>query len=386
MLDTPVPHTQPAARSLPAPARTGRRRWLLAVPLLVGAGLLGWRLMPQPAPPPPVLVAQAEPAPSMSVAVVPAELRALPRVIAGDGSVVAWQELVLGAETGGLRVAELLVDEGDRVAAGQVLLRLDDTVATAQRDRARASLQEVEAALAIARTDLGRATELSSSGSASRQVVDQRQSAARQAEARLASARAALAESEARLAQATVTAPADGIVLRRPVLPGAVPGVGTELLRLLRDGRLELDARVPELDLATIAPGQAVRVMHGTREIAATVRAIAPGVTPESRLGTVHVALPPDSGLRPGMFARAEIRGEAAPRVTIPQEAVVFREGGAAAFVLDGEHVRLRRLQTGARLDGMVEVLQGVEAGERVVRAGAGFLADGDRVRVVPGA
>ena len=386
MLDSPVPQTQPAARSLPAPARTGRRRWLLAVPLLVGAGLLGWRLMPQPAPPPPVLVAQAEPAPSLSVAVVPAELRALPRVIDGDGSVVAWQELVLGAETGGLRVAELLVDEGDRVSAGQVLMRLDDTVATAQRDRARASLQEAEAALAIARTDLGRATELSSSGSASRQVVDQRQSAARQAEARLASTRAALAESEARLAQATVTAPADGIVLRRPVLPGAVPGIGTELLRLLRDGRLELDARVPELDLATIAPGQAVRVMHGAREITATVRAIAPGVTPESRLGTVHVALPPDSGLRPGMFARPEIRGESASRVTIPQEAVVFREGAAAAFVLDGEHVRLRRLQTGARLDGMVEVLQGVQAGEHVVRAGAGFLADGDRVRVVPGA
>jgi RND family efflux transporter MFP subunit len=227
---------------------------------------------------------------------------------------------------------------------------------------------------------------LSSSGSASRQVVDQRQSAARQAEARLASARAALAEAEARLAQATLRAPFAGTVLRRTVLPGAVPGVGTELLRLLREGRLELDARVPELDLAAIAPGQSVRVTHGGREIAASVRAIAPGVTAESRLGTVHVALPPDAGLRPGMFARAEIRGTPADAMTVPQEAVVFRDGAAAAFVVQDGRARLRRLETGTRRDGMVEVRAGLAPGETVVRAGAGFLADGDRVRVVPAA
>lgn len=383
MLDSPMPHNDQALR-LPAPPRA--RRWLVPLLLMAALGAGGWWLWPHPAATPAPPMAAAAPAASLSVAVVPVEARPLARVVAGDGSVVPWQELVLGAETGGLRVQAVLVEEGDVVEAGQVLLRLDSAVATAQRDRFAASLQEAEAALAIARTDLGRATELSTSGSASRQLLDQRQSAARQAEARVVSARAALAEAEARLAQATLRAPFAGTILRRAVLPGAVPGVGTELLRLLRDGRLELDARVPELELAAVAPGQAVRVTHGGREIMASVRAIAPGVTADSRLGTVHVALPADSGLRPGMFARAEIQAAATPALMIPQEAVVFRDGAAAAFVVQDGQARLRRLDTGARQAGMVEVRGGLAAGESVVRAGAGFLADGDRVRVVPAA
>ncbi|MBO1078501.1 efflux RND transporter periplasmic adaptor subunit [Roseomonas haemaphysalidis] len=352
--------------------------------VLVLAGGAGWWLWPRTAPVSVPVTTSASPLPSLSVTVVPVQARPLARVVFGDGSVVPWQELVIGAETGGLRVSAVLVEEGDAVRAGQVLLQLDASVATAQRDGAAAGLQEAEAALAIARSDLGRATQLSTSGSASRQLVDQRQAAARQAEARLASARAALAEAEARLAQATIRAPFAGIVLRRNVLAGAVPGLGTELVRLLRDGRLELDARVPELELSAVAPGQAVRVTHGGREIAATVRAVAPNVTAESRLGVVHVALPPDSGLRPGMFARAEIHGDAAPALVVPQEAVVFRDGAAAAFVVEDGQARLRRLDTGARQDGEVEVRAGLAAGEAVVRSGAGFLADGDRVRVVP--
>ncbi len=380
MLDSPMPHADYASRCRPV-ARS--RRWL-ALLVLVLAGGAGWWLWPRTAPVSVPVTTSASPLPSLSVTVVPVQARPLARVVFGDGSVVPWQELVIGAETGGLRVSAVLVEEGDAVRAGQVLLQLDASVATAQRDGAAAGLQEAEAALAIARSDLGRATQLSTSGSASRQLVDQRQAAARQAEARLASARAALAEAEARLAQATIRAPFAGIVLRRNVLAGAVPGLGTELVRLLRDGRLELDARVPELELSAVAPGQAVRVTHGGREIAATVRAVAPNVTAESRLGVVHVALPPDSGLRPGMFARAEIHGDAAPALVVPQEAVVFRDGAAAAFVVEDGQARLRRLDTGARQDGEVEVRAGLAAGEAVVRSGAGFLADGDRVRVVP--
>src|SRR5690606_32605138 len=144
---------------------------------------------------------------------------------------------------------------------------------------------------------------------------DQRQAAARQAEARLASARASRDEAQVRLNQTRLRAPYDGVILKRGILPGAVSGVGQEMVRLLRDGRLELDARLPEVDLADVAPGQPVRVLHGSREIQATVRAIAPTVTAESRLGLVHIALPADSGLRPGMFARAEIQAGGAPRI-----------------------------------------------------------------------
>ncbi|MFD1107799.1 efflux RND transporter periplasmic adaptor subunit [Pseudoroseomonas ludipueritiae] len=386
MLDHPAPHVTASSGASVPPRRRGWVWPLVVLALLAMGGAVAWRLLADRPATPPSAAAGAEPPPALAVAVVPAVSRPLARAVVGDGSVVPWQELVLGAEAGGLRVAEVAVEEGDHVRQGQLLVRLEDAVPAAQLAQAEAGLAEAEAALGIARADLARAVELSRSQNTPRQVLEQRQSAARQAEARLASARAARDEARARLNQTRIEAPYDGVVLRRSVLPGAVTGVGQEMVRLLREGRLELDARVPELDLGIVAPGQAVTVRHGAREIAATVRAISPNVTLDSRLGTVHVALPAGSGLRPGMFARAEVRAEASPGIIVPQEAVVFRNGAAAAFVLEGEQVRMRRLTTGMRREGMVEVLDGLAAGERVVRTGAGFLADGDHVRLAPAA
>ena len=163
------------------------------------------------------------------------------------------------------------------------------------------------------RSDLRRSVELSRTDNVARQILEQRQSAARQAEAKLAAAQARRDEAAARLAQTRIEAPADGVVSRRSVLLGAVVQPGQEMLRLIRDGRLELAARVPELDLAAVQPGQAVRVTHGERSIEGRVRMVAPVIAGDTRLGIVHVALPPDSGLRPGMFARAELVPAAAP-------------------------------------------------------------------------
>ncbi|PWS35706.1 efflux RND transporter periplasmic adaptor subunit [Falsiroseomonas bella] len=327
----------------------------------------------------------AEPPPALTVAVAEAAPRALARSVVGDGSVVAWQELVIGAEAGGLRVAEVPVQEGDTVAEGQLLVRLDDDLLRAARDQAEAAVAEAEATLRLARQELARAAELARTSIATRQTVEQRQATVAQAEARLAAATARREEAVARLDQARILAPAPGIVSRRSVLPGNVTVAGQEMIRLIRDGRLELDARVPELELGAIRPGQPVEVRHGERSVPAEVRAVAPTVAPETRLGTVHVALPPDSGLRPGMFARAEIRPEAATGLAVPQAALLFREGRPAVMVLQGEHVELRPVTTGHRQDGLVEVTSGLAAGERVVVAGAGFLSDGDRVRVAAG-
>ena len=325
------------------------------------------------------------PPPSVSVAAVPAEVRLLERVVVGDGTVVPWQELSVGAELGGLRVRDVLAEEGAKVRLGQLLASLDTAVPAAQAAQAEAAVAEAEAASRVARLDLERATELSRGAVAARQTVEQRQAAARQAEARLAAARARRDEAAARLAQTRVLAPADGTVVRRSVQLGAVVSAGEEMFRLLRDDRLELDARVPELDLGAVRPGQPVRVLHGDREIRATVRAVAPAVAAETRLGTVRVALPPGAGLLPGMFARAEIRSDARQAIAVPRSALVFHDGAAAMFVLeDGGRASLRRLTTGVHRHGLVEVTAGLRAGERVVISGAGFLADGDRVRAVP--
>lgn len=371
---------------LPAPlaGRASRRRlglWLLAggaaLAVAIELGTLGQRHPAGPA------VTLVEPPPALTVLTAPVTRRVLTRAVVGDGSVVAWQDLAISIEVAGLRTAEVAVEEGDAVRQGQLLVRLDDAVPAAQLAAAEAALAEAVAFRDIAASDLRRSTELARSESVARQTLDQRQSAARQAEARLLAARARRDEAAARLAQTRVVAPFDGTISRRSVLPGGVVQPGQELVRLIRDNRLELDAHVPELDLAAVRPGQPVEVRHGETVIAATVRALAPMVATDTRLGVVHIALPADSGLKPGMFASARISPPGRDALTVPQEAVVFRDGRPAVFVLpDGsDRVALRRITTGMRQAGQAEVTEGVAEGEVVVVTGAGFLAPGDRVR-----
>jgi RND family efflux transporter MFP subunit len=329
-------------------------------------------------------ISQMAQQPVLAVTVAPAEIRPMTRSVSGNGSVVAWQELAIAAEVSGLRVVDIAVDEGDQVRRGQLLVRFDDAMLAAQLAQVDAAIAEGEAALQTARSDFSRGTELLRGGSIASQVVEQRQSAARQADARLMSARSHREEVAVRLAQARLVAPADGVVVRRSVQLGAVSAEGQEMFRLVRDGRLELDAKVPELDLAAVRPGLAARVVHGDWQVQATVRAVAPMVATDTRLGVVHIALAADSPLRTGMFARAEILIDAAPTLVVPQAAIVFREDAPAAFVRNADNsVSLRRLTTGARRDGFVGVMGGLKPGELVVTSGAGFLSDGDSVRVV---
>jgi RND family efflux transporter MFP subunit len=387
-------HRLPEGLSVAPRGDEAFRRWRPLPVLLAGlmlallAGAAWWWLAPQRrGPPPPMAPAVPASRAAITVSLAPVIAAVLARPAIGDGSVAAWQELVIGTETGGLRVVEVGFEEGDTVRRGQLMVRLEEAIPAAQAAQAEAAAEEAEAVLRMAQLDLRRSTELARTDNVARQTLDQRQSAARQAEARLAAARARRDEAAARLAQARIEAPADGLVSRRTVLLGAVAQPGQEMFRLIRDSRLELNARVPELDLARIRPGQTARVTHGDRTIEGQVRALAPVVAGETRLGIVHVALPPGSGLRPGMFARAEFPpADATPVLTVPQEAVVFRQGGPVAFVVPpgSDRAAQRSVATGARRDGRVEVRAGLAAGERVVIAGAGFLADGDIVRVAP--
>lgn len=318
----------------------------------------------------------------LTVTVAPVELRQLGQVILGDGSVVAWQEIVLGAEAGGLRVAEVLAEEGDRVAAGQLLLRFDDSLQAALAAQTEAAVTEAMAALQLTRAELSRASALARDAITSRQVVESRQAAMLQAEARLAVAHARRDEAAARLAQTRILSPADGIVARRAVTLGSVPAPGQEVFRIIRDGQLELAAKVPELALHGAAPGQRVVVRHGEHVTAGSVRAIAPLVDPATRLGLVHVALPEGSGLRPGMFAHAEIAVEPREVLAVPEQAVAMRGGVPVAFVL-GADARLsaRLVEPGMREGGFVEIRAGLQAGESIVTSGLGFLVDGAPAR-----
>jgi RND family efflux transporter MFP subunit len=318
------------------------------------------------------------PAAPLTVAVAPVELRRLKEVIFGDGSVVAWQETTLSAEAGGLRVVEVLAEEGDQVTAGQILVRFDDGLQTAFAAQAGAAATEAEAALQLARTELARASALARDAITSRQVVESRQGALLQAEARLAAAHARRDEAAVRLAQTRILTPVDGIVARRSVTLGSVPAPGQEVYRIIRDGRLELAAKVPELALRTVIPGQRTLVRHGEHLAEGSVRAIAPLVDSVTRLGVVYIKLPEESGLRPGMFAQAEIAVEPRQTVAVPEQALTIRGGMPVAFVLGADaRVSARQIAVGMRHDGFVEIRDGLQPGESVVTSGLGFLMDG---------
>lgn len=327
------------------------------------------------------------PAEALTVATAPVALRAIPRAVSASGTVHPWQELPIGAETGGAAVVALFVDEGDTVRSGQPLAQLNDRVLRAQLAQQEAAVAEAHATLVEAKANLDRAEEMRRKDATSAQSLDARRAAQATASARLAVAEAGRAETAARLAQLRIAAPADGYVSSRTIEIGQVVAAGQELFRIVRDGRLELHAEVPETELARLSEGQVARVSaDGAGEIAASVRLVAPSVDRRTRMGIVHLALPSSSGLRPGMYARAEISLGQAPALVVPQAAVIFREGRAGVFVVDAAGVAaFRPVETGARFGKDVEITGGLEAGLHVATEGAGFLEDGDRVRVAEG-
>jgi len=321
--------------------------------------------------------------PAVTVGIAEVMPHPMTKIVVGTGSVAAWQQLTVAAEIAALRIVEIAVDEGDTVKQGQVLARLDDSILKTQAAQFEASVHEAEANLANAQADFRRAQMLQSSQNIATATYQQRETAARTAEARLELIRAQSAEVKAKLAQTVIRAPTDGVVSKRNAYLGSVVGIGTELFRVIRDGRVEVQALVPELGIGRVEPGQQVRVVHGDVAVTGTVRLVSPVVDASTRLGVAYVALPPDSGLRPGMFARAEIAVGTVDALSIPQEALVFRDGRPAAFAVGADNrVALRPLETGTRENGWIEVKSGLDSSDRIVVAGAGFLNDGDLVGV----
>jgi RND family efflux transporter MFP subunit len=311
-------------------------------------------------------------------------LQQVARSLRVSGPVAAYEEMQLGVELNGLRVTALNVDVGQQVRAGQVLLTLDHRTLDSELAQARASMQEAEAALALARANYSRAETLAARQLISASQLDELRALRIQAEAQLATARARRDAAQLQRDFAELRAPADGIVSRRMVQPGQVVAAGTELLRLIRDGRLEWRAELPERQLALVEVGNPVELAYQGSTISGRVRAVSPGVDAESRTGTLYVDLPEPGPLKAGVYLEGRIVTGSGQALMLPSEAVVQRDGHAYVFVLDdGQVVQRRRVRTGLAEAGRIEIVEGLEPGRRVVVKGAGFLGEGDRVRVV---
>ena len=327
---------------------------------------------------------EAPAASRQTVTVATAAETNLPRVVSASGTVAAWEEVPVGAEAGGLVATGVFADEGQYVRQGQPLVQLNDALLRAQLRQQEAGVQTAEANLARDDAALARSQELKERGFLSQASLDTALANQRASAANLASAHASLSQTRTQLNQTTVRAPVSGLIASRSVTRGQIVEAGRELFRMVRDGRLELEAQVPETDIPLIRAGMTAAVSSDQAgETSGTVRIVTPEVSAETRLGLARITLSPGSGLRPGMFARASIAAGSQPGVTVPTAAVLYRENRAGVFVLqtDGT-VRFTQVTVAGRDDQRTSIT-GVQAGARVVVQGAGFLNEGDRVTVV---
>ena len=363
----------------------------IAVIALLAAGGGAWYFL-APAKPASAAVAgdknKPAPKPALTVTVALPEATRLPIRLAANGNIAAWQEAVVGAESAGLRLTDVRVNVGDVVKAGQVLATFSTDTVRADVAQARAGVLEAEANAADAAANAERARSLQSSGALSAQQINQFLTLEKTAKARAAVAQAVLGGQQLRNRQTQVLAPDSGVISVRTATVGAVVPAGAELFRLIRQGRLEWRAEVTSSELGRIGSGAAVTVRPASGgELKGRVRMIAPSVDPLTRSALVYVDLPASAGkastAKAGMFARGEFDLGATNALTIPQRALVVRDGFNYVFRLgEGNRVGQLKVQTGRLAGERVEVVSGLPPDARIVVNGAGFLNDGDVVRL----
>ena len=323
--------------------------------------------------------------PALTVTVTRPERAELALRISANGSIAAWQEAVIGTEANGLRLADVKVNVGDVVRRGQTLATFAPDMMEVDLAQQRAAVAEAEATLAEATANAERAKSLQATGALSEATINQYVTAERTARARLEAQRAATRARQLRVSQTAVLAPDDGVISSRSATVGAVLPAGQELFRMIRKGRLEWRAEVASADLAGVQPGMKATVVPPSgAPLTGTVRMVAPTVDAQTRNGIVYVDLPGGSAARAGMFARGEFDVGQSSALTLPQNAVLLRDGFSYVMQVGTDSkVAERKVKTGRRVGERVEIVSGLAADARVVAQGGSFLADGDLVRVV---
>lgn len=327
--------------------------------------------------------------PALTVTLTQPQRATLPLVLTANGTISAWQEAIIGSQTSGLRLTDIRVNVGDVVRAGQLLATFATDAPSADVALAQANLQEAQANATDASSNAARARALQSSGALSTQQIDQLLTQEQTAKARAAAAKAALSVQQLRLQHSRVVAPDNGVITSRTATLGAVLPAGAEMFRMVRQGRLEWRAEVTSTELGKIRTGMQATVLaaNGT-ELKGRVRMVAPTVDVQSRAALVYVDLPAAmNGVAPakaGMFASGKFDLGESTALTVPQQALVVRDGFSYVFRLNNDNrVSQLKVQVGRRMTTRVEVLDALPADIRIVASGAGFLNDGDLVKVV---
>jgi len=328
------------------------------------------------------------PRPALTVTTVKPSRENWPLTISANGSLAAWQEAVVAAETGGLRITRIYADVGSTVRRGQKLAQLAQDLVKADLEQQQARVAQAKAELAEAKANAQRARNLEGRSALSDQQINQYLIGQDKAQANLDAAEAQLKSQQIRLAQTNIVAVDDGVISSRSATLGTVVQVGTELFRLVRQNRIEWRAEVMADQASHIKSGQKTRVQLTSGEIIeGTVRVTAPTFDTNTRKTLVYVDLPADTSARAGMFARGDILVGATEALTLPQSAVVLRDGFSYVFEIGrDQRVMQRKIVTGRRANDRVEIVDGIANNANVVASGGAFLNDGDTVRVAAAA
>jgi HlyD family secretion protein len=282
------------------------------------------------------------------------------RIIA-SGLVAPQEEVQVISMVQGQQIAELLVDVGDQVTAGQVIARLSSSAVSLQ-------VSELSAALDAARAagDLQAADRLN---------------------AELAKASQDLSRAELTLKRTDIKSPVAGEISARNAELGALAGgAALPMFTIIRDGALELQADVSEADLLRLDVGQPVemRLVNAEGPITGTVRLVEPTVNATTRLGRIRIAFDDSTQVRAGMFVEAAILVAQRETLAVPVTALGRYEGQSVAMAIVNGEAQRRPVKTGIREGGWLEITEGLAQGDMIVTKAGAFVRAGDKINPIP--
>jgi HlyD family secretion protein len=302
--------------------------------------------------------------------------------IAANGSIAPWQEAVIGSESNGLMLAQVLVNVGDNVKRGQLLAEFSTAAIATDIAQAQANLAEAKANALEAEGNASRARSIQETGALSTQQIEQLIALEATSKARVAAAAATLQSQQIKLKQTKVIAPDSGIISGRAATVGAVVSPGQELFKLIRQGRLEWRAELTSSDIGQIKNGmQANLTLPDGSTITGKVRTASPMVDMQTRNAIVFVDIASNQA-KAGMFARGTFDIGTKDVLTLPATAVVMKDGFAYVMEVAADgRVKQLKIQTGERAGTNVEII-GADLNSDFVASGGAFLADGDMVSI----
>jgi HlyD family secretion protein len=296
-----------------------------------------------------------------AITVSSAEKLLLRDIVIVSGLVGAQEEVQINPMVQGQQVAEMLVDVGDMVSAGQVMARLSSSALSLQNAQLVAAIAAAKAA-----------------GDSAAQTT---------LEAELAKVSEDLTRADLTIRRTEIVAPVAGEISARNAELGALAGASNEpMFTIIRDGALELQADVSESDLLRLQKGQkvALKLVGADSALSGTVRLVEPTINAQTRLGRVRIAFDDSSLVRVGMFVEAAISVAERDTIAVPVTAVGRYEGKPTVMAIVNGTAERRDVQTGIREGGWIEISSGLTEGETIVTKAGAFVRNGDKINPVP--